>query len=126
MVCTKNDGPSSMSTDGKNRRWIICGDVVASIALLYVVYMVIFAILHPGPAGTPMPIQLKLLIADVVPGCFGCWWVVHRYFTSWSKKYPFFLNFVADDKRWRVIRPWLYVMVFISIAINFIRLHLGG
>jgi hypothetical protein len=106
-----------VSTNNKYRQFFICGDIASVIFVGYWVYFFVWASMHPGPTGKPMPLQLKLLLADILPSVFAGVWFSYRYVTAWSKKYPLLVK-LANNERFRL------TMLIVAITATMIATHM--
>jgi hypothetical protein len=104
-------------TKYKYKKLIICGDVASIIFVGYLVYFFVWAFMHPGPSGKPMPLQLKLLLADILPCVFAGMWFCYRYATAWSDKYPL-LGRLANNERFRL------TMLIVALVATMIATHI--
>jgi hypothetical protein len=77
----------------------VVADILSIIFLGYWGYCFIWAHYYTGP-NRPLPIQTKLLMADVLPSVFGFAWLVVRYYAPWVMKHPTILA-RTEDIRWR-------------------------
>jgi hypothetical protein len=93
-----------------------CADVVAGICALYPWYLITWVSPHSNDSGTPLPLHLKLMIADILPAVIGSCWLLWRNVrmrsqeqsiqNAWRLKIlilssaPLLLDFIAT-KLWR-------------------------
>lgn len=59
--------------------------------------------------GGNIPIQLKLLIADILPAAFGILWLLFRFGGNFVKKYPFIIS-----PQFRLASPFIFFFLYLS------------
>jgi mannose/fructose/N-acetylgalactosamine-specific phosphotransferase system component IID len=96
-----------MTEQKDNPRWKTGVDIISIVCLLYWPYVFVWAH-YTLESSSPLPIQMKLLIADILPSALGLIWLFFRYkfIPEWmsANKILFLLVcvvFVFFLKHWR-------------------------
>src|SRR5580698_4438899 len=80
-----------MDTD-RHKKLKIVVDVISAVAVIVLISILPWCVYDPnfhshGSPGAKSPIQIKVLMADVIPSVFGIPWLTYRH--GLGKKWPF-------------------------------------
>jgi len=86
-----------MLFENKKNGLKIVVDVISAIAVITFIIIPQWCVYDPsfhshGVPGGNVPIQLKVLMLDGIPGVLGSIWLICRYGMAASRRYPFILT----------------------------------
>jgi hypothetical protein len=99
--------------------WRVIADIASAVVLIFMFVVTPLwchydpAWTNHGPPGAPIPIQLVLFAAAIIPGIAGVVWLTYRYGERLNKKWPFILTPAFRYTLWTTSVTFVLLMEYL-------------